>query len=124
MTAPRSWNRRESNVSIAGYFTVLRSTGWFSALRLPGGFRYRIKGAGPDNPALTSTLPAAPGSLSSPKLRSADLAASQETETSYHLTMLRTQDRHLVRLALVVPAALAVTALVLWWAIWCVVSPN
>lgn len=44
------WNRRETNVAQAGYFTVLRSSGFFSALgRLPGGYRYLVKGpATPD----------------------------------------------------------------------------
>ena len=45
MPGSHSWNRRESNVTQAGFFTVLRSTGWFPALsRLPGGYRYLVKG--------------------------------------------------------------------------------
>jgi hypothetical protein len=118
MTDPRSWNRREFDVSIAGYFTVLRPTRWFSALRLPGGFRYRIKGAGPEDPALASKLPPAPGSISSPKLNSADNAASQETAMPLQLATPSKPDRHLMQLVLIVPAALAITALLLWWSIW------
>jgi len=37
-----SWNRRGSEVTPNGYFTVLKSSGWFSTLPLPGGFRYVI----------------------------------------------------------------------------------
>jgi hypothetical protein len=35
-----TWNRRGFSVASAGYFTVLKPTGWFAASRLPGGFRY------------------------------------------------------------------------------------
>ncbi len=35
-----SWNRRGSAVTSNGYFTVLKSTGWFPTFRLPDGFRY------------------------------------------------------------------------------------
>jgi len=38
----RFWNRREFNVAPNGYFTVLRPSGWFSASRLPDGFRYSL----------------------------------------------------------------------------------
>jgi hypothetical protein len=113
-----AWNRREFDVSIAGYFTVLRPTRWFSALRLPEGFRYRIKGAEPENPALASKLPPAPGSISSPKLNSADHTAGPETAIPFQLTTLSTPDRHLARLALIVPAGIAITVAALWWAIW------
>lgn len=119
MTDPRKWNRRESDVSVAGYFTVLRPTRWFSALRLPGGFRYRIKGApGPENPAMSSTIPPAPGSLSSPKLNSVDHAADPELAIPIQLTTPSTPDRHLMRLAFIVIAAIAITSFLLWWTIW------
>ena len=40
MKGPRSWNRREFDVTPAGFFTVLKPSGWFSATsRLPAGFR-------------------------------------------------------------------------------------
>ena len=42
MTESRRWNRRGSEVTPNGYFTVLRSSGWFSTLQLPGGYRYQI----------------------------------------------------------------------------------
>ncbi len=41
----RYWNRREFDVTPNGFFTVLRPSGWFSATRLPEGFRYLIRGA-------------------------------------------------------------------------------
>jgi hypothetical protein len=108
MTDPRSWNRREFDVTIAGAYSVLKPRGWFSALRLPAGFRYRIKGAvGPENPALTSAVPPAPGSISSPKLNSLDCAASQESTTPPQLATLSAPDRRPIRLLLIVLAAVA-----------------
>lgn len=108
MTDPRSWNRREFDVTIAGAYSVLKPRGWFSALRLPAGFRYRIKGAaGPENPALTSAVPPAPGSISSPKLNSLDCAASQESTTPPQLATLSAPDRRPIRLLMIVLAAIA-----------------
>lgn len=43
MQEPSSWNRREFNVTSAGYFSVLRPGRWIPAFRLPGGFRYLIR---------------------------------------------------------------------------------
>ncbi len=40
MKSPTSWNRRGSAVTANGFFTVLRSTGWFPTFRLPDGYRY------------------------------------------------------------------------------------
>ena len=51
----RNWNRREFDVTPNGYFTVLKSSGWFSATRLPDGFRYLWKGA--PNPAVKFPTP-------------------------------------------------------------------
>lgn len=53
----RSWNRREFSVTQAGFFTVLKSNGWFSALRLPGGFRYLVGGR-PEDESLHKSAPA------------------------------------------------------------------
>ncbi|WP_420239782.1 hypothetical protein ACOBR2_09515 [Telmatobacter bradus] len=41
MNKPRQWNRRDFTPTSAGYFTVLRESGWFSTLPLPGGYRYQ-----------------------------------------------------------------------------------
>ena len=113
-----AWNRRDFDVTLAGFYTVLKPKRWFSALRLPGGFRYRIKGAGPESPTLASKLPPAPGSISSPKLNSADHTAGPETAIPFQLTTPSTPDRHLARPALIVPAGIAITVAALWWAIW------
>jgi hypothetical protein len=40
MKTSSSWNRRGSAVTANGFFTVLRSTGWFATFRLPDGYRY------------------------------------------------------------------------------------
>jgi len=40
MKTSGSRNRRGSAVTANGYFTVLKSTGWFPTFRLPDGFRY------------------------------------------------------------------------------------
>jgi hypothetical protein len=40
MNKTSSWNRRGSAVTANGFFTVLRSTGWFPTFRLPDGYRY------------------------------------------------------------------------------------
>lgn len=40
MKTSSSWNRRRSEVAPNGYFTVLKSGGWFPTFRLPEGFRY------------------------------------------------------------------------------------
>ena len=42
MRKPRFWNRRDFTPSAAGYFSVLRENGWFSAAPLPDGYRYAI----------------------------------------------------------------------------------
>jgi hypothetical protein len=50
MNKPPSWNRRGSAVAPNGFFTVLKSTGWFPTFRLPDGFRY-LSGKSAINPA-------------------------------------------------------------------------
>ena len=40
MKTSSSWNRRGSAVTSNGFFTVLRSTGWFPTFRVPDGYRY------------------------------------------------------------------------------------
>ena len=103
MSAAR-WNRRETNVAQAGYFTVLRSTGWFSALsRLPGGYRYVVKG------------PATPDVLVRPE--GAGVAApeshdeAQEAAPTLQVLTSKTSGLGLLRLALIALAAAGITAL-------------
>ncbi len=104
MPGSRSWNRRETNVTQAGFFTVLRSAGWFSALsRLPGGYRYVVKG------------PATPDVLVKPE--GAGAAApkngdeAQETAPTLQMSTPRTSGLGLLRLALIVLVAAGITAL-------------
>jgi len=94
-------------------FTVLRSNGWFSTLRLPAGFRYRIKGAAPENPAISAALPPAPGTLSPQKL--SGFAPSRETATIMQFAQLSPPRVRLVRLSLIVLAAIGVVA---GWFFW------
>ncbi len=58
MRGPSSWNRRVSAVTANGYFTVLKSTGWFPTFRLPDGFRYLIRDNGVDRtPPVGAPIP-------------------------------------------------------------------
>jgi hypothetical protein len=98
------WNRRETNVAQAGYFTVLRSAGWFSALsRLPGGYRYVVKG------------PATPELLVTPEGASAaapdNHGAAQETAPAFETLASRTSGLGLLRLALIALVAAGLTVL-------------
>lgn len=109
MPGSRSWNRRETNVAQAGYFTVLRSSGWFSALnRLPGGYRYVVKG------------PATPDLLVKPE----GMGASSEEQSrgggpgapaSLQFGMTKTRDRRLARIILMTLAGAAITLGLVWW---------
>jgi hypothetical protein len=117
MKSSRSWNRREFNVTSAGYFTVLKPTGWFSAAstsRLPAGIRYHI---GPSEKAAAShvveTLAAEP--VPAPEQQTLDHADIQETTIPPNLLMPTTHDYHWMRLSLSALFAAALTYFVLWW---------
>jgi len=102
MPGSRSWNRRETNVAQAGFFTVLRSTGWFSStLHLPGGYRYVAKGA------------ATPDLLVKPAGATADASEkpdeAQETAPTFEMVTPKTSGLGLLRLALIALAAAAAT---------------
>jgi len=104
MPGSRSWNRRETNVAQAGFFTVLRSTGFFSTLsRLPGGYRYVVKG-----PATPDVL-VKPEGAEAAALEKGDLA--QETAPSFQLVAPRASGRGLLRLAIIAVVAAGLTAL-------------
>jgi hypothetical protein len=97
----RSWNRRDFNVAVNGYFTVLKPTGWFSAARLPGTFRYltgqtRQKKSGPDQ----KLLPHAYG---------------QQTTMQYAIIDSGNDAPRLGRSAFIVFASAALTSILLWW---------
>ena len=85
----RSITRRGFEVGTAGWFTVLKPNTWFPASRLPGRFRYR-------------------GSSSAETL-------AVEHAISVRILLPATKDRRLVRSALVVLAAVAITSALLWW---------
>jgi hypothetical protein len=98
------WNRRETNVVQAGYFTVLRSTGFFSALsRLPGGYRYVVKG------------PATPDVLVKPEgagtATAQNFDAAQATAPAFETLAPKANGLGLLRLALIALVAAGITAL-------------
>jgi hypothetical protein len=98
MKDPRTWNRRDFAVTANGFFTVLRPTGWFSTLRLPGGFRY-LTG---QSKGTTSPLPPYP-------------TDNHPTALPLQFVSLGVQDRRVMRPALIVLAAGAITLFMLWW---------
>ncbi|MFZ1938427.1 MAG: hypothetical protein WBA18_19125 [Terracidiphilus sp.] len=104
MPGSRSWNRRETNVAQAGFFTVLRSAGWFSStLHLPGGYRYVVKGA------------ATPDVLVKPKGATAEASEkrdeAQETGPTLQTLTPKTGGAGLLRVALIALVAAGITAL-------------
>jgi hypothetical protein len=115
MPDPHSWNRRESSVVPAGMFNVLRSNGWFSTLRLPAGFRYRIKGAAPENPAMSSMVPPAPGAISPQRLEARDPWFSKPAETPLQLEQIGPEKFRPVRMLLIILAAIAAMMGMLYW---------
>ncbi len=102
----RSWNRREFNVSTAGWFTVLKPAGWFSTTsRLTAGFRHL---AGPSRQS-------APSATSAPEGNALGLAAKRGTIVPLEILKPGTQDRSLVRVVLIIFSAAAITFGLLWW---------
>ena len=91
----RAMTRRGFNIGTAGWFTVLKSNTWFPASRLPGRFRYRSSQSAETTPV--------------------DHAGSHGTTISPRIIVLSTEDRGVVRLALVVLTAIAITSALLWW---------
>ena len=118
MKSPRYWNRREFAVTPNGLFTILKPTGWFSAVPLPGGFRYLIgQPKGIASPQAQENLAAAPPpeSTSMPEQKSLDYADNQETAMLSQSMIPGTHDHRLFRPALIVLAATAITWIFLWW---------
>lgn len=126
MNSPRSWNRREFNVTANGYFTVLRPAGWFSTVPLPKGFRYlvgqsrrnpsrQLLEGSPENP--TRALPY--GSTSESDLDAQGHASGQETAVLSQSMIPGTLDhgfmRILMRASFIVLAAIAITFALLWF---------
>jgi hypothetical protein len=111
----RSWNRREFNVTSAGFFTVLKPAGWFSATsRLPAGFRHII--GLPEQaaaPQVVETPAAEP--VPAPEQQTLDHADIQETTIPPKFLIPTTHDHHLMRVSLSALFAAAFTYFVLWW---------
>jgi hypothetical protein len=117
-----SWNRREFSVTPNGYFTVLRSTGWFSTVRLPGVFQYRIGlsdvTAFPQaNENTTENPTTAPllESTSMPDQTAFGHAGIQETAILSQSMIPSTHDYRLMRTVLIVLAAAAISLIILLW---------
>jgi RsiW-degrading membrane proteinase PrsW (M82 family) len=99
----RSMNRRGDSIVPNGYFTVLKSNRWFAASRLPDSYHSlvgRLKGASP-TPV--------------PEEKAQFNADSQTTVKLTQLVKLGVQEHPLMRPALLVLAAIAITYFVLWW---------
>jgi hypothetical protein len=115
----RSWNRRESSVTSNGFFTVLRSDRWFSAMRLPGVSRYlagQSKGtASPQANGKSTENPAAAPPPESTSVQTPGHAEGQEMAILSRSMIPSAHDRFLIRPALIVLAASAITLLLLWW---------
>jgi hypothetical protein len=119
----RSWNRREFSVTPNGYFTILRPTGWFSAVRLPGGFRYQVGLSertefplAHENPSENPTAPPSLESTSMPDQKAIDHTGIQESAILSQSMITSTHDHRLLRTALIVLAAMVISYLILWWA--------
>jgi hypothetical protein len=117
MKGSRSWNRREFNVTSAGFFTVLKPTGWFSAAstsHLPAGIRHLI---GPSEQAAAPNLVETPaaGPVPAPERQTLDHADIQETTIPPKLLLPTTHDYHWMRVSLSALFAAAFTYFVLWW---------
>jgi hypothetical protein len=118
-----SWNRREFSVTPNGYFTVLRPTGWFSTVRLPGVFQYRIGLSDvtefPQANENTTENPTAPPPLESKfvsEQTALDHAGIREAAILSQSMIPSMQDHRLMRTALIVLAAAAISFFVLWLA--------
>jgi hypothetical protein len=125
MKGSRTWNRRDFFVAPNGLFSILRPAGWFSAVRLPGGFRYRVgqsKGAtspqAHEKPTENPTAAPTHESTFVPEQRALDYADSQGTAIPSQIRKLSTHDQRLMRPALIVLAATAITSILLGWLWW------
>jgi hypothetical protein len=121
MRSPHTWNRREFDITQNGYFTILKSAGWFSAVPLPGGFRYlagkskrSVNPQSPNHPAEMNA--AAPVLASTSALQVDSPAGFGRSAATIQLQTIDsdTSGRHLKRLALIVVAATGLSWVLLW----------
>ena len=116
--SPHTWNRRDFDVAPNGFYTILKSSGWFAAWRLPAGFRYFAAQPKKTAAPRAQNVPAA--ALQQKPLDHAD---SQETAILSQSMIPSTRDRRPLRLAFIVLASTAITAILLWWLWWMKNSP-
>ncbi len=111
MKASSSWNRRGSAVTANGYFTVLRSTGWFPTFRLPDGYRYAT-GKSVTNPLhpvdVVARLAVSNPAAVAPVLPDLTIALRQ-------IDSGRVSLRGMLRIAVLALAAMALTCAALSW---------
>ncbi len=105
MRGTGAWNRRGSEVTPNGFFTVLKSTGWFPTFRLPGGFRYLTRESG----VLRSPFDGVAGKQ----------ADSQPTDAEIEIRLRQIDEgspgvRGLIRVVWLALAGAALTFMLLW----------
>jgi hypothetical protein len=100
-----TWNPRDFSGASAGYFTVLKPTGLFAASRLPGAFRC-LRG---------QRMRLSPQLNSAPKQKSSNHSDYEETTPRLQTIEPATHDHPLMRPALIVLGATAITSILLWW---------
>jgi hypothetical protein len=113
MRGLQTWNRREFTVTPNGYFTVLKASKWFSAVPLPGGFRYLI-GQSQRNAGRQTV-----DGLPKPEQTDRGHANGQDIAALSQSTIPGPFDHRLVqvlmRAALIVLAAIVITFALLWF---------
>ncbi len=95
MRSQRSSTHQQFSVRTAGWFTVLKSDGWFPALHFPG--RYHV----PDRPSSETS----------------SLVHANRNEITYAPQIMSPakRDRRIVRPALIILTAMMLTSALLWW---------
>jgi hypothetical protein len=117
----RTWNRRDFSVTANGYFNVLKPTGWFATVRLPGRFRYRFgqsKGAesprAHENPTEYLTAAPSPGAASASGQNGLDQDASEQTLSRLQILPPSSKVHGLMGPMLIALAATLITVIFLW----------
>ena len=100
MAAGKKWNRRDFQITSAGFYTVLSAARWFSTLQLPDGYRYKIKEDGKPKRQIHEND--APG------------AADSETTVQFQMVGSTEGKFRLLRLLGIVVAAIGLTFFLLF----------